>query len=284
MRHYISFMLSISCFILFMSSCEDDYQKEDSQEAPLVVEGWIMEGEQPVVMVTHAIHLDRDTADFSNFIEKWGRVSIYDGDQQYFLTGHINSGYLPSLYFTTSRLTGKSGHTYRLKVETEQGDAEAESTLIQSDVTLSIEAEPVDGSESEYIIRAYASDLIDNGYYKFYIKEVGKDKHFYPSFKGTFMGESFPKDGFVISRMQRIQFDTDEENRFTHYFAAGDIVQVRLCRIPEELYEFWRIYDNSVALGSNMLLSFIENCPGNVEGAYGYWQASSSTTRVIRIP
>lgn len=277
-------LFSLTTLLVALTACEEMPRVESDETTPLVVEGWIAEGEAPVVMVTHAVDLTSDTADFSGFIEKWGRVSVFDGDRRYVLTGRINNGYLPSLIFTTSSLKGQPGHDYRLLVETEKGNGEATARLLPSATGLQVAAETIAESDSDYVIRATAEGLDPDATYKFYVRTLSKESHFYPAFKATFTGSEFPADGFIVSRMQRIAADKEAEESFSHYFHSGEVVQVRLCRIPSELLPFWRVYDNTVALGSNMLLSFADNCPGNVAGAYGYWQPAGATTRTLRIP
>lgn len=270
--------------LLLMVSCERGMVLDYGENAPLVVEGWISEGESPIVMVTHALDLDSNRIDYSGFIEKWARVSIFDGDRQYLLSAHVDKRFIPSMIFTNNRLKGESGHIYRLLVETERGDAEATAKLEASNASLEIYSEVADVSDSTFVIRAFVTGLEKEGCYKFYVKSVGEDPHFYPAFKATFFGKDFPSDGFLITKGQRIQLDSEAKDRFSHFFYPGEVVQVKLCRIPNALYDFWRVYDNTMALGSNMLLNFTENCTGNLAGAYGYWQSEATSVKVIKIP
>ena len=117
---------------LCMAGCVDDGPEMPDGPMPLVVEGWIEEGLAPVVMVTRAVDLTTDTASFDGFVEKWARVSIYDGDERYVLTGSVNRDYMPPFIYTSSRLRGQTGHTYRLVVETESDTVEAETTMLPS--------------------------------------------------------------------------------------------------------------------------------------------------------
>lgn len=265
-----------------MASCEKDMVFHNDEYPPLVIEGWISEGESPIVMVSHALDLDGDSIDYSGFIEKWGRVSVFDGARQYLLSAHVDKRFFPSLIFTNNRIKGESGHTYRLMVETEHGNAESSAMLEANDATLELRSEIVKKNDSTFVIRAFATGLEEETCYKFYVRSVGDDPHYYPAFKATFLGKDFPTEGFLISKGQRIQLDSEGKDRFSHFFFNGDVVQVKLCRIPSSLYSFWRNYDNTIALGSNMLLTFAENCPGNIEGAYGYWQSEGTVVRVIK--
>ena len=87
--------LIIIAAMLCTAGCVDDGPAMPDGPMPLVVEGWIEEGMAPIVMVTRAVDLTTDTASFDGFVEKWARVSIYDGEERYMLTGRINNDYMP---------------------------------------------------------------------------------------------------------------------------------------------------------------------------------------------
>ena len=121
---YILYILSL----LSLSACENQDPSMSDQSMPIVVEGWIENGVSPVVMVTHAVNLTADSVSFDNFVEKWCRVSVYDGDTRYLLTGTVNKDYTPSFIFTSSSLKGKTGHAYRLLIEFEARTIQSTST------------------------------------------------------------------------------------------------------------------------------------------------------------
>lgn len=259
---------------------------------PLVVEGWIEDGESPVVMVTHAVDLTQDSPSFDDFVEKWGRVTIYDNGKPYILTGRINKGYTPSLIFTSSRLKGKAGHTYRLTIETDHDYAEAEGLM--PEVAEIVSAEPVKESDGGYSIRVRvgASEGVvqvgaGEGVVQFQTRILDGDRtegRFYPAFCATLPVADIPAEGFKVTRGVHAAYDDEAADEFSQYFQSGQLVMLKVCRIQDELLPFWRSYDQAVSLNGNIFLSIPKNCPGNVKGALGYFSIAGISTIAVAIP
>jgi hypothetical protein len=250
---------------------------------PLVVEGWIEEDESPIVIVTHAVDLTVDSASFADVIEKWGRVSIFDGDTRYILTGHIDKDYTPGFLFTTSRLKGKVGHTYRLLIETEHDTVSATATMLPSPNISQLEAKLINATDSLYSITAYFDDIDSDGYYKVFCRDYSQETRFFSSFLGTFAGKDYDTStGFTVSRAVHSVYNSDEE--FNHYFSSGSRVTVKLCSLEYPLFKFWHTYDSSISISQNLFFNFSDNCPSNIDGGLGYWAAYGMSRRTIRIP
>lgn len=308
----MKFSRSLSIFsiiAMFLTACVGDREPDQSKDMPLVIEGWIETGEAPVVIITRAVDLTQETPSFDNFVEKWCRVSIYDNDLRYLLSGRINNGYTPSFIFTSTRLKGKLGHSYRLLVETSDSIHSAEYTsaaVIEPAPTIE-EALPVAvQGDSLYKINIRLADLEEEGYYKIYTQTLGKEGRYYPAFTSTFSGDDYNESaGIDITRGIRtdfsgLQFGNDisesgnpdsetydddyySDNSFSHFFEKDDIVKIKVCRISKENYDFWKAYDANVSLGNNMFFTFMENCPSNIPGALGYWGAWGQSEIAIRI-
>lgn len=264
------------------AACTDDEPSVSGLDMPLVVEGWIEEGMPPVVMVTHAIDLTGENASFDGFVEKWARVSIYDGDRQYLLTGRNNSDYVPSFIYTSSRLHGQTGHTYRLVVETETDTVEAVATMLPAPAISRIESVPVEGSDTLFSLRAYVDGITPEGYYKFFSTTVGLEKRDYGTFMGTFAGNMYREnEGWIITR--GIYATYDDSREFSHYYTLGSRVTVKLASISHELYDFWNVYDSNISLSQNLLFTFAGNCPTNIKGGLGYWAAYGTGRMTVRV-
>lgn len=280
MRHLPLILASIFSVILLWN-CDDTAPDTPAGPMPLVIEGWIEEGMPPIVMVTRAVDLTSDNASFDGCVERWARVSIWDGDRQYMLTGRINRDYMPPFVYTTSRLHGQVGHTYRLVVETETDTAEAFATMLPSPDITSLE--PLAATDSLYSIRACVDGIETDGYYKFFSRTPATERRSYGTFLGTFAGTAYrPADGWSITR--GIHTAYDDSIPFSHYYAAGSTVRVSIAAIDSTLYSFWAAYDANISLSQNLLFTFAANLPGNIRGALGYWAAYAPSTRVIRLP
>ncbi len=280
----ITYYLPILCASM-LAACEDTYvDTPDTSAVPLVVEGWIEEGEAPVVMVTHAADLTVDEPDFDNFVEKWCRVSIYDNDERFILTARLNKNYLPPLIFTHSRLKGKVGHTYRLVVETDDRVITAESKMLQAPDITSVSAMPVNDTDSLYIIRVGLDPEHACRYIKFFARQLPDEPRYYPTFLGTYeLTDSNKSEQFVISRGKRAFYNDSVAETFSHYYLRGQTVMIKVCSLPEDVYNFWRIYDSNISLSDNLFFTFTGNLPGNIDGGLGYFAAYGSSISTIRI-
>ncbi len=276
-------LLTIVPFLI--SSCENsDIEPLDPTDLPIVVEGWIEEGEAPVVMVTHSVDLTGDSPDFDDFVEKWCRVSIYDNDRQYLLTGRINNAYLPQLIFTHGRLRGQQGHTYRLVVEAYDRTLTATGTIQPAPALDSLRAEPLAGADSLYAIRAYVSPG-ECPYMKFFTKTLGTESRLYPAFLSTVSAEDYkPGQGVSLTRGKRTELNDSTAAEFSHYFHSGDVVLVHACSVEADVFRFWQVYDAHVSLSENLFFSFGGNLPGNIDGGAGYFAAYGRAEGVIAIP
>lgn len=250
---------------------------------PLVIEGWIEEGEMPIVIVTRALNLNDDEYSLEDAIEKWCRVTVFDNGEPYVLTARKNTDYNPNFIFTSSHLKGKIGHTYRLLVETYDTIASAEAILLPTASISRLEAFLANESDSLFYIRAYLDNVSNDSYYKLFCKGADDRRHF-PSFLGNMAGSQYDANsGISISRGPHAAF-LDDEFAFSHFFTSGELVEVKICSLDRQVYDFWTAYDLNVSLSSNLFLTFISDCPGNISGAKGYWAAYGSSLRVCRIP
>lgn len=278
MKHTILTIL----LIFSLWGCAGIGDEPSLQKLPLVVEGWIEENESPIVIVTHAIDLTQPTDSFDGVVEKWGRVSVFDGDTRYILTGRLNKDYTPSFVFTSSRLKGKVGHTYRLLIETETDTVEAFASMLPAPFLLPLKAEKVEGTDSLYYIRADVDGVEPDKFYKFFAKSLNTEKRFYGTFLGTFSGADYDENtGIKITKGIHSGYS---DETFDHYYHSGDRVNVKLCSLEPEIYDFWHVYDDNVMLSENVFFTFDGNCPSNIVGGLGYWAAYGTSIRSILIP
>ena len=278
----------LACAAVSVTACED-YERPVQGQMPLVVEGFIEEGANPVVIVTHALDLTGDSLNLDACIEKWGRVSIYDGDKRHILSGRINDNYTPSFIFTSNRLRGEQGHTYRLFIETQTDTVEAVSTITPAPKIARLEAVPSEESDTLFSIKAYLEGLSPDGYCKFFTRRIGKEKRDYASFLGTFaVSEYNPGSGWTVTR--GITYHAMDNDGFSHYFRRGEAVNVKVCSLESAVFDFWKVYERNVSMSNNLMFSFSENCPTNLRSLgsrgvapLGYWAAYGASSRIIEL-
>lgn len=276
-------LLFIFFVILLFAGCDDEPRPSRPGRMPLVVEGWIEEGERPVVIITRAIDLTRPMDSLENYVEKWCRVSIDDGEQRYFLTARINHDYIPSFIYTTNRLRGRRGIDYKLVIETED-DTLTAITSIQPSVRIdSVKVARTANSDTLYQINVFAGGIVDgSGYYKFFSRVVNKERRYYSSFLGTFESSVYDAEvGYSVSKGIHNTFEGDQ--KFSPFYCKGDTVDVKLCRLSEEQFRFWTVYENSVSLSGNAFFNVAHDCPSNISGALGYWFGYGAFSRRVVI-
>ena len=279
MRRYI---LSIIVAATILAGCAGD-DPVPATELPVVIEGWIEDGEVPMVIVTRAVDLTTDVGSFDQYVEKWCRVTVDDGTRREILTGRLNSAYVPSFVYTGSRIRGKVGGSYRLTVETETATYEAETT-IPAPVRIDSVRVSVTG---DGLRQVHAFPHIDpaeqhDRYYKFFSRINGESRY-YSSFLGTFEGSVYdPVTGYPVNRGIHDTFTGTD--KFTPLYTSGDTLRIKLCTMDEPAFRFWSAYENAVSLGGNMFFNVSQGCPSNIPGAKGYWAGYGTSLLWTPIP
>ena len=224
-------------------------EEEDAElQTQLVVEGWIEDGGYPVVLLgeTHAID-----------------------------AGMQNK-------YTTFKMTGQAGKTYTLTAEYRGKKATAVTTIPQP---VELDSLHVVRSESDtlFYIKAFFEDNPDErNYYGLFSKRHGKDKAFLLSFMGVFSNEVIPTH-VAADVYCGTSVYTEADRNASAYFKKDDLVQVKLCRMNQASYEFWKSYSNLNNLSSNMFFPYTNDLESNVQGGKGYWCGYGASTLSVRI-
>lgn len=261
MKKYIHIIL-----LLVMAACS---KTEEVGRSQLVVEGWIENGDHPVVMVSESIGIasgrEIDTKGIIDHIAKWAKVTVSDGTKTEILTGMMDSGYFPPYIYTTSNITGEVGKTYTLTVEYKDYKVEA-STRIPEPVPIEkVYVQAV--TDTTASVRVCFTDPPQTGqFYKVFTKTEGIDSHYHPSAMTNMSDESL--DGYTevfIYSSQRLMDGIDMPNIHT-----GDVMWIKLCTMDQKTFHYWDNFE--IMLASNAFSMFFENdLESNLEGALGYW-------------
>ena len=274
--------------LILLAVCLAACSGEEITPEVLVVEGWIEEGRAPVVYLTTSLVPKEEPESFSDLgshIVKWAKVTISDGDEEVILTGTASKRFYPPYAYTTGKMTGTAGKTYRLTVEYGGVKAEA-SARVLSAKALSALPEPVRHENGTYSIRAcFEDDPATEDYYRFFHKVEKVDSVFIPSpfcFMADDVNEAIILPGHSISR------SADDTAGFQLFsgFNSGDRVQVKFCTMEREMYNFWKAFEEQTHLANVPLFTIDGNLPGNVTGdrAIGYFAGYGSTVYNLVIP
>lgn len=257
--------------------------KENEPFQPsLVVEGWIEEGEAPIVKLGRTIQASgkpQNIKDVIEAIQRYAKVSIKDEDsmEEYVLTSRLSDLY--GNYFTTGRLIGQCGHTYTLKVEWQGKEYMASSTMPSSPTLARLNAWHEEKRDSVYHINATIWPDADGSesWYKFQYRTRGKDREYKQAFLSNIYSDG-TREEIIVSLHNSFAF---ESGLLMKPLLVGDTVDVKLLSMQREVYNFWQQYDHNAAYSQMVIYSRYDNCKGNIEGAKGYWAAYSKDEKTV---
>ena len=252
--------------LLVIAACS---KQEEAGDSWLVVEGWIENGDHPVVMVSESIGIatGRKMAadDMLDHIAKWAKVSVSDGEHTEILTGLVDTRYFPPYIYTSSKITGEVGKSYTLQVEYKDYKVVATTSIP--------EPVPIDTVYVQSVTDTYASlrvgftDPPQKGqYYKVFTKTEHKDSHYHPSAMTNLSDESL--DGYsevFLYSTQRLMDYVDGPN-----ICTGDVLWIKLCTMDRKSFNYWDNFEIMLA-SNNFYMYFESDLDSNLDGAQGYW-------------
>ncbi len=245
-----------------------------------VVEGWIDSGHFPIVKISRTMSLNSGGTSIdsiSNYIERWARVEVSDGERAVILTGMPDKTSLPPYIYTTGDMRGEVGKTYTLTVETHDGHHIEAVTTIPEPVRLdSFSVEDVTGIGDRWSVYGYTHDRRKC---KLFTQVVGLDSDYKSAYLGLYDTDMIGNDGRVAVYRGRTNLKKD----FSPYFSNGDTVLVKFSAIDSTAFSFWRSFEDMVTLSRNPLFPVTKNLQSNVKGALGYWFGYGSTFYIVNL-
>ncbi len=275
-RHLLKTCLCALCVLL--AGCYEG--TETSSQTRLVVEGWIDAGEYPVVKLTKTIHFSENEAieldSLSQYVERWAKVSISDGERTEIMVGRYDSHYFPPFIYTSYEMRGEAGKEYSLKVETPDGVvAEATTTIPQPSSVDSFRVEP---TETDTLFQLYAYTGCRRRC-KFFAKVENEDTEYLSSVLGLLDTGMIVADGKVSVRRGRSNMVKGN----SQFFKAGETVRVKFSTLDDASYDYWRSFEDMIGLSRVPLMAVSTNLKSNVKGALGYWCGYGSAFYKVRI-
>ena len=272
-------LLALSLLLPLLSCRKEEGPVRDR----LVVEGWIDSGGNPRVMVTSSFTPGADSVslkDLYDHVLRWCKVTLSDGEEETVLTGMYSRDPFPSYIYSTGRMRGEVGKTYTLQVDADGRSASARTTIPPPCRLESLESVSFDGSDSLFLIRArFRWDPERQERYKFFVRIENADSSYVAasmSLSGTVapdgMTEVTIRPGYSLFRRKRLAF------------ASGERVFIKISTLEEDLYWFWKTYEDQLSLARTPFFSIDRGLPGNVEGALGYFAGYGSTEYEITLP
>ena len=261
-----SVIIILSLALLLPLSCSKTIPQSEPR---LVVEGWIETGGHPMVRVSESFEVEMGKEiSLANLVEnlaKWARVSVSDGDTTVVLTGFVDQNYFPPYVFSSSKITGKTGKTYELKVEYKDYVATAKTTLPEPVPIDTVYVGEVKDSTC-VVVCGFTDPPQKGNNYKVLTRAMAFESHYHHSCLALTDDEKLNgyTEFFLFSSLRLTDFISIPNIR-----TEGDF-WVKLCTLDQEAYAFWKHYETilyantfNIESGTAML--------GNVNGALGYW-------------
>ena len=268
--------LSVALIILMMCvcSCSKDIVLEPAKS--IVVEGWIDAGGFPVVILTRSlpVMINRENGveldDLSDYVVRWAKVTVSDGESEVILTGGSDKNYFPPFIYTTGGIKGVAGKTYNLKVETDDQIITATTTIPDNPPAIdSIVFSTIPNDTTLAGINVYIKDNPGtHDYYKsFYVTDLN-NPHFISSVLGV-VDDALADSTFVMQIIR--DGNLVEMNIDNVYYRKGTDVALKIATMDSISYNIWQGYEDRIRLGFSFVTSTTTNIPTNVNGGVGYW-------------
>lgn len=270
--------------LLCLLSCESD----DTIQVPpqLVVEGWIDSDGFPVVILTTTAPIDeykQSISSLEDYVVKWAKVTVSDGEQEIILTGKVDKDYFPSYIYTTGRMRGVAGKTYRLKVEYNDYYAEAEATIPQRVEVDSFKVERLGEGSKYYGLYAYFKDNpTEKNYYKYFVYTSLSPYKSFASARLGLINDEVIADSIICAPVYR-DHNVTEWDGYEQNYTCGETVRVKIAQIDSAGYDFWKSYEEVATLSRNPLFPSTSSLHSNVRGALGYWLGYGSSKYTVEI-
>ena len=280
MTKYLILLTSLLCLL----SCESNDSIHASPQ--LVVEGWIDSDGFPIVILTTTVPIDEHKQSINTLedcVVKWAKVTISNGDEDVVLTGKVDKDYFPSYIYTTSRMRGVAGKTYKLTVSYNDYYAEAETTIPNQVEVDSFKVERLGHDSKYYGLYAYfEDDPSEKNYYKFFVYTSSSPYKSFASARLGLINDEIITGQIVCAPVHRDHNITEWED-YEQNYTYGETVRVKLAQIGYDGYQFWKSYEDVVTLSRNPLFPSTKSLYSNVEGALGYWLGYGSSKYTIEI-
>jgi hypothetical protein len=278
----LGFMLSMAMFFSCTKEIQIEYPKTEKQ---LVVEGYIEQGKYPIVFLTKSSpYFEKiDSANIAELIASFAKVTVSCDGIEDVLTLRYNSDYFPAYYYEGTSILGEIGKSYTLKIEL-SGKTYTSTTKIVNPVP--IDAFSIiklkDNDIQKFIDIHFKDPAFNPNFYRVYVKRIGKDSTFYPSYLSTFSDFGFDGKPFTYEVVPSFSpiISTDKDN----YFVDGDSVVLKFCTMEESQYNYWKKIEGQIALASNPFGISSSEPPSTITGgALGIWAGLSSKYYTIKI-
>lgn len=268
----LKYSIHIICFILsfILVSCDDTVIQPETNQ--IVVEGYIDNGGFPIVFVTKAISLSSESQelDIMDYCIRWAKVTINDGNKDIILTGKWDDGYFPPYIYTTSHIRGIENNKYTIKVEYENFNATATTTIPSKPTVDSIKIIPTEVDSLCQIKLCITDNPKERNFYKVFVRKFTNkyNKQWLSPYLSIVSDEVLNNTNEIL--VNQASYILDSKDYIPH-FSYDDIISIKFAQIDEAAYNFWNDFENQTSFSKNPLFPLSENLATNIDGGFGCW-------------
>ena len=271
-------------WIFLLSICLIGCEREDIDHTKMVVEGWIDAGRHPIVMLHTSYSLDASSdpdTTLLGILEEhmvlFGKVVLFDGEDSVILTGRVDTNYLPPYIYTTTRIRGEVGKTYRLRATYKGFSAQSETVIPEKTALDSIRTYV---NSQKVNVVGFANHL-EIGEPYIIMARTTEDKQYRICPMGAFRAT---REQMKITINNPIKF-SDEGMILQTLFPQTDSIDIaiKFAKVGELEYQFW---DSYVAQTMTQGLFFMEthgNIISNIQGGNGYWCGMGASEYIVKL-
>jgi len=255
--------------VLGVFSCSQAELTEHQPE--LVVEGYIDNDGFPVVMLTTTLPVNTESQSFdslSSHLLRWAKVTVSDGERDVILTGMVDKRYFPPFIYTTTRMEGEVGKSYRLTVDYDNYHATAVTTIPQPPAVDSFKVESAMKDSLYRIIVCFTDNPKERNYYKLFMRRGMRGRQWLSCYLGVLSDEVL--DGYSEVVVNKGELATDTLD-YTPYFFRTDSITIKFAQIDEAAYRFWNEFENYGSFARNPLFPLSKSLHSNIQGGVGFW-------------
>lgn len=257
-------------------------------EPEIVLEGWIDEGGHPIVMLHKSINFTEDFNTMEDLIEEkiiyLGKVTVSDGETSVVLTGRVDTAYLPPYSYSSVRIMGESGRTYRVEAEFEGKKVSAVTTIPPKAIFDSISVESMPDKPGFFRLTGYLTDMKEQSDYFVVFYRYKGEKQYRNGLHGVASDLAADTSGVLRIPIYKNMAGTslvDKDSLSTRFFRLGDTLEIKLAAIDGVSYRFWESFASLTITSTIPFLPVSENIYTNVSGGRGYWCGYGSSTYTI---
>ena len=287
MKTTYNIIIVISAFI-FLCACEKDVDIEMPGYTPsVVIEGFIANEENPVIVLTNNIEFSSESGyeSYENSFIHNALITVKPDngspDTLFEISQTDEKTGLTTSYYTTQDITGYTGVTYELTVIINGNSFSGKATIPESVSIKDIwyEDHPVAENDSFKTVWVSILDPIGTNYYR-YTSEVNGERGPQPEIS-TLTDKAF--EGKEFTKAVDSGLENEEEDihgGVSGYFSLGDTITVYWINAEKSYYNIWTTIDFKRSQNQNPFLN-PTRIVGNIDGCLGYWSGLGVDTKTI---